>query len=633
MSAKMRTPSLIVIFIVSLIFQAGARAQQRTWNVTSPNGKLSAIIAQEKLGEPFPSQNNLYYRIELNGKEILPLAPLGVTMAQAEYDFVSDLAFVSEESKSIDETYPMLTGKKSVHRNHANEKTLVFRNSAGNIVHIVFRAYDDGIAFRYHFPGRGDREIVSEASAFRLPSGSVGWLLQYKPQYEGNYLKTDALAPKRLYCFPALFRTSGGAWVLATEAAVYGDYAGSALLGSLSEPGIFAVRRPHKVSGKLPWTTPWRVAVIGDNLGAIVESVIVDNLNPPCEVQDTSWIKPGRSTFPWWSDHQVSSNFERLKKFVDMAGEMGWEWIEFDTALAYPGGEFDASRDWLAASPWIPEFVKYAADKKLCVYGWDHWRNLDTPDKRAKMFELFNKLGLKGIKIDFMDSDSQETFKWYDDTIRDCAKYKLMVSFHGATIPRGQRRLWPHIMTWEAVLGAEYYTFGNHPPTPAHNCTLPYTRNVVGPMDYTGVTFTAPGKKTTNAHELALAVIFESGWQNISDKPEAYAASPGKPFLKEVPATWDDIHFIDGYPGEFVCLARRKGNDWFLAAINAEKPQDITIPLDFLKKGTYSVKPYCDDDSAKDITVKDVTLDTSKPFVISLPPNGGFCTKVSGCAK
>ena len=253
-----------------------------------------------------------------------------------------------------------------------------------------------------------------------------------------------------------------------------------------------------------------------------------------------------------------------------------------------------------------------------------------TKEKREKVFGLYEKLGITGVKIDFLNSDSQQRFRFRDAAIRDCLRRKLMVSFHGATVPRGQRRRWPHIATWEAVMGSEWYTLGPaRQPNPRFNCTLPYTRNVLGPMDSCPVTFTAANKTTTNAHELALSVIYESGWQCISDTPEAYAASPGKPFLKQVHAAWDDIHFVDGYPGRFVCLARRKGDDWFLAAINGERKRTVSVPLDFLKPGAYDVTVYRDDAQSRDIVVKELKLRTDTPLKIALPAGGGFCTRIA----
>lgn len=625
--------------LVLMVLPTSATAQNtinnkvpNQWTLSSPNNNLSAII-------DYSSDDKLSYRVELNGKMVLLNSALGVTMQGQGGDFTSNLTFINATGKIIDETYPMISGKKSIHRNCANEKTLVFRNAQDKIMHLIFRAYNDGIAYSYYFPGEVSSEIIAEVSSFHVPADSIGWLQKYKPDYQGYYPKTTA-RDKIDYNigFPALFHLSTGQWVLITEAAVYGDYAGCRLVRADTSDVIFQVKLPQeKLTGKLPWSIPWRVLIVGEDLSTIVESVLVENLNPPCEIEDTSWIKPGCVAFPWMTDHSVNDNFEKLKSFVDLAHDMGWEWIEVDTGhIGSPKGLM-GSDIWMTTE-WLPELIEYAKGKGVDVYGWAYWKYLDTPEERSKAFTLYNKLGIKGIKADHINDDSQEAFQWRDEFIRDCAKYKLAISFHGSTLPRGQRRRWPHIMTWESILAEEWYTLPNAknpcpPPTPTHNCTVPFTRNVVGPMDYTPVFFSNKDKKTTDAHELALSVIFESGWQCLSDSPESYNASPAKPFLKEVHAAWDDIHFIDGYPGKFTCLARRKGNDWFIAAINSEKARKIAVPLDFLKRGTYSVTLYKDSDEGKGIAVENVTLDSSQPFEISVAANGGFCMRVTNSYK
>ena len=802
---------IVRLVVVSGLLLMARDVVAREWSVVSPNGRLSATIVRAKAAGA--GEKNLHCRIDLDKREVLPPSPLGVMMDGPQGDFTNGLTFVSHSDRVIDETYPMPAGKRSVHRNHAREKTLVFENSHGRRMHLIVRAYDDGAAYRYHFPGSGTSppsgtaRIEAEASGFRFPEGSTGWMQPRRFNYETDYVKKpigrkpglkvqvrctggvsavvskiefwssekpplpvdrieshndldppagyylvatdncglvgkinsaevaisdprcvvgarytygeehvpldavpagdpartisyderavvylmpglsttaryrlrtvhlsdddsrrvsisangrvllgEAALPKQkvvtrefdipagtvrelpmptsgAYAFPALFHTPGDAWVLVTEAAVYGDYAGSHLLGPDEVAGVWRVNIPHTVSSTLPWTTPWRVAIIGNCLGTIVESVTVDNLNPPCEVDDTSWIRPGRVTFPWMVDRGVSGNLPKLKTFVDLAAEMGWEWLEFDTGLV---------RGWdgWMTTPWVPELVAYAGDNGVDVYGWDHWKNLNTPEKREKVFGLFKKFGIKGVKIDFLDSDSQERFKFRDEVIRDCLDRKLMVSFHGATIPRGQRRRWPHVLTWEGVMGSENYKRGfqrnlglgswvPEEPNPEFHCTLPFARNVVGPMDSCPVTFTIEGKATTSAHELALSVIYESGWQCMSDSPKAYAASPGKPFLRHVPVAWDDIHFVGGYPGEFVCLARRKGNDWYLAALCGRRGRTVRAPLDFLKPGTYRVALYRDSADGKEIVVEQVTLNSDTPLQLDLPPGGGFCTRIT----
>ena len=783
---------------VSTVLLIARQAAAEQWTVVSPNGSLSVTIVQAKPGDPNGNEKNLYCRVDLDKREVLPPAPLGVTMQGKQGDFTNRLTFVSQTHRVIDETYPMPYGKKSMHRNHACEKTLVFKNSHGQTMHLIVRAYDDGAAYRYHFPGDGQRQIVEEASGFRFPEGSTGWMQPLFLTYERDYFEkpigrkpgldvrvqrvggvnavvskielwstekpplpvhrikahndpgppagyylvaTDncdgqgfesrcaagtrytlddekvplAVVPakdpartatydkeavvyrflgisstaryklrtvhlsdddarrvgisanghalgevaipkqkvmarefdvpraalKKLpmptdgaYAFPALFKTPGDAWVLLTEAAVYGDYAGSHLIGPSDLAGVWRVNLCETVSSSLPWTTPWRVAIVGGSLGTIVESVIVDNLNPPCEVKDTSWIQPGRVTFPWMADRKANGKFEKLKTFVDRAAEMGWEWIEFDTAYV-PGG-------WQTI-PWVPELVAYAREKGVSVYGWDRWTALDTPEERERIFSLYKKFGITGVKVDFLDSDSQARFKFRDEIIRDCMQRKLMVSFHGATIPRGQRRRWPHVLTWEGVMGGEHY--GIRPqvnlglgawqchaqdmqPNPAYNCTLPFARNVVGPMDAHPMAFTQL-TDVTEAQELALSVIFESGWECLSDSPEAYATWPGTPFLRHVPAAWDDTHFIAGYPGELVCLARRKDNDWYLAAICGRHARTVSVPLDFLKPGDYEVTVYRNSADGKQIAVEQVTLESDTPLEITLPAGGGFCTRIA----
>jgi len=622
----------VSLFNISCIYHVNGKRStpEPVWTVLSPDGKLAVIVVQEPLSPANSQQKNLYYRVKLDGREILRRAPLGVIMEGPDGNFICDLTFVGSSHNKVMEKYTMPIGKKSTHFNHANETTLTFENPKGRVMHIVFRAYDDGIAWRYHFPGSGAAEILSEASAFAFPSGSAGWLAAYKPHHETFYDKTGRGQPRE-YGLPTLFNTPEGVWVLVTEAAVYGDYAGARLFGTLDGSAVFRFELPEAVSSELPWTTPWRVAIISDDMDDIVESVIVDNLNPPCEINDLSWIKPGRVTFPWWSDPKVNRKPERLKQFVDFAAEIGWEWIEFDTALI--DGSNRGTDTWMTTS-WVPELVKYAEDKGVSVYGWDNWKNLDTPEKRDKVLGLLAVFGIKGIKIDFLNSDSQERFKFRDDAIRDCLKYKMMVSFHGATIPRGSQRRWPHIAAWEAVHGAEWYmTWSSSPNPPSYNCTLPFTRNVVGSMDYTPVTFSTDRRKTTDAHEVALSVIFESGWQCLADSPESYNASPARKFLTEVHAAWDDIHFIDGYPGRFVCLARRKGSDWFIAAINSDTARKLAVPLDFLKAGKYSVTLYRDDSEGKQLVAENLTVNTAAILTIDMPANGGFAVRFPNSAR
>ncbi len=387
-------------------------------------------------------------------------------------------------------------------------------------------------------------------------------------------------------------------WAYVTEAAVDGSYVGAHLRFREALGEILTFQLAEEPTSTLPWLTPWRVVIIGKGLSTLVESTLILNLNPPSEIADTSWIKPGVDVIPWMTGPKTNNmSLARMKQFVDLASEMGWTWVEFDNALVLGNDQGDLPEKWMAI-PWIPELLDYARSKMISVYGWDSWRNLDTPEKRKKILDYLVRLGFKGIKVDYLNSDSQMMFQFRDILALECARRKLMVSFHGETVPRGQQRRWPHIATLEGVKGEEYYLFGKG-PTPAHNVNLVFTRNIVGSMDQCPSGFELKGtpfsrRITSNAHEMALAVLFESGWQSMSVSPESMKDNPAKGFLMNMPSAWDNIHFVAGYPGDFAVLARRHGEDWWLAGINAGTPREVVIPLDFLKSGIYKTRLYRD---------------------------------------
>jgi alpha-glucosidase len=256
--------------------------------------------------------------------------------------------------------------------------------------------------------------------------------------------------------------------------------------------------------------TPWRCMAISEYLSDIIESNTIESLSAPSKVENTDWIKPGVGVFPWWGYSLANDEPEIMKQYIDFAAEMDWDYVEFDIALIGNNGGL-AANYWKNIS-YIPEIIDYATSKGIKIIGWDERINLDTPEKRDTIFSIYKKWGIAGIKTDFINSDKQVAMKWYEDVTAHAAKYELMISFHGSITPRGLRRTYPNIMTYEGVRGAEYYKFGYKPnmPTPQHNCTLPFTRNVSGPMDYTPTSFSAKDRKTTAAHELALPFVYES---------------------------------------------------------------------------------------------------------------------------
>jgi alpha-glucosidase len=301
---------------------------------------------------------------------------------------------------------------------------------------------------------------------------------------------------------------------------------------------------------------------------------------------------------------------------------MNWRYLEFDIPLI--GSPGMAAEKWKSVD-WIKDVVDYGLSKGVLCYGWDDLKNLNTSEKRTDIFSKYNEFGVRGIKVDFVNSYTQKARKLVEEVIEEAAKYKLMVSFHGAQSPRGFARTYPHVITFEAVKGSEYYLEinGGKGIPPSHNCTLPFTRNVLGSMDYTPVAFSSKVRTTTMAHELALSVIFESGWQGICDVPEAYLNSIALSFLSKLEATWDETIFLGGYPGEYCCIARRKGDNWFIAGINAGGERKVSLQLPFID--AKKVKVYTDiKNEHSKLQILNANISEEKTFEITMNKNGGF---------
>nr|MDQ2730339.1 glycoside hydrolase family 97 catalytic domain-containing protein [Armatimonadota bacterium] len=319
-------------------------------------------------------------------------------------------------------------------------------------------------------------------------------------------------------------------------------------------------------------------------------------------------------TWSWWS--QDTGDLALQKHYVDFAQSMGWEYNLVDAGWT----------DWnnKNPAPQITELVNYARDRGVRILVWCFAHDLDTPEKRAARLPLWRSWGVAGFKADFFDSDSRAAMQLRDDILREAWANHLLVNFHGDQTPRGHDRTWPNFLTREGVRGAEYYKFGPY-PTPTYNCTLPFTRNVPGPMDYTPVTFSTKNRTTTAAHELALSVVFQSGLLHLADSPESYNSRPAAlQFLKAVPADWDETRFLDGYPARYACLARRHGNDWFVGMINAGSARSMSVPLRFLKGGSYRLDLFYDGKVADTIEMTTSTVSSRTTLQVAVPANGGF---------
>ncbi|HAJ79419.1 MAG TPA: hypothetical protein DCO75_06570 [Fibrobacteres bacterium] len=615
-----------ILPLLLLVPIAHSRAQ--TWSVTSPGGGLVIQVKQDSIATIYPHKYNCYYRTLLNNAVTLDWSPLGVFVTGQ--DFVTNLTFVNEKDSSVNETYTLSSGKKSLYTNNCKEMKLIFRDSSSRQIAFYFHAYDDAAAYCYELLGSGSAQITGEASGFTFDAGATGWChtnpsLGDEQTYNKFNVGTDSTAAN--FLFPMLFKTPTNVWVLITEAAVYGAYTGTSISSPFSSKYVFKTLFPSSqtsVSGTLPWKLPWRVAIMGSTLGPIVESVVIENLNPSCTT-DVSWVKSGRSAWSWLT--QETGDTTQQKLYIDFANQMGWEYNLID---------------WNFTKSQVTGICNYATARNVGNELWFNYSEVTTQAKQDSLFSLCHTWGLKGVKIDFIYDNGSQTLsyyqnmmKWFDMTESNLLKYKLMATFHGCTIPRGQRRRWPNVMTWEAVLGYEW--IGRGYPGTWHNCMLPYTRNVIGPMDMTPVLFTlgqmtnglGSARTSTDAHELALSVIMESGIQHFADKPAGYNSCIGKSFLQTVPSAWDDIRFIDGYPGESAILARRKDNDWYIAGISALAAKTMSVSLSFLKAGSYTVDLYKDSSGTqRTMTKQTVTINPSTPMSIWVNANGGFCCKI-----
>ena len=633
--------------VLCLALTAPVSAQQ-PWAVSSPDGKTTITIARQ-------SDGRLTYRVARDGQPVLGDSPLGIRRADQAFD--SGLTFVSASPvRSIDERYTMPYGKRKDHHILGRERTLTFANAAGSKLDVIVRAHDDGVAFRYRFPetGGGFKTVVEERTGFHVPQGSTAWMMpqqevhKYGPAYEDFYKEvpsgTAAERPDG-WAFPALFKTPMGRWALVTESALDETFCGAHLEQNAPD-GVYRIKFPDPKEGlgvgkaepesTLPWTMPWRVVIVGDAAGRILESDLVLDLAPPSRLATTNWIKPGRAAWSWWSKSDSPKHAEDLNAFTDLAAEMGWEY-----ALV------DANWDRMLTGS-IQDVIAHAKTKSVGLLFWynsggPHNDVTEAPrdrmftrEVRRKEFEQLKAWGAKGVKVDFWHSDKQDRIAQYRDILADAADFQLMVNFHGSTIPRGWSREFPNLIGMEAVFGAEQYKFRDFYPAkaPWHNTVLPFTRNVAGPMDFTPVTFTDAmyPHKTTNAHELALSIIFETPVQHFADSVGSYRGLPeaANTFLKQVPTAWDETRVLSGEPGGQLIIARRDRGVWYVGGINGrDTGSTAQVKLDFLKAGVWQGTLVRDAGDDRQFASEALKVKPEGAVTVAMRPRGGFVFRLA----
>ncbi len=561
--------------------------------MSSPNGKITVTIDGHSLKVCYKKQQVL-------------------DIAEAAIDPTSAVTL----TQRIKADYVMLAGKRLHCTNEANE----YRNGS-----LLLRVYNDGIAFR---------SASSSSTVYRIPEGMTRWMQQWTEAYEGFFPMSTTYKVKPEPSFSGVFKSAEGwnnrwgypalleprpnVFVLLSEANIEHGQSASCLY---NDGELFRVVADPCTSDH----TPWRVAIIG-SLADVVESTLITDVSDPTKYDDVSWIHPGVVSWIYWAYNHGSNDYNIIKKYVDMAVTLHLPYVLIDA-------EWDEMRDGKTIEDAI-DYAKKNNVKPLIWYnssvGWIDGApgpkfRLNKPEDREKEFARCEKLGVAGVKIDFFSGDNQKNMDYCIDLLESAARHHLLVNFHGATIPRGWQRTYPNLLSTEGVYGAEWYnnvpTFTNR--AARHNATLPFTRNVIGPMDYTPCTFSDSQHPhiTSHGHELALTVLFESGLQHLADRPESYLAQPQEvqQFLSSLPAAWDETRFVAGYPGEYVIMARRSGNKWYLAGINGTD-EVKEVPLPFQGKNATSFT----DAAGKDQTWR-IEKQKKTPKSVVFQPRGGFC--------
>ena len=638
---------ILLLFTTNIIFCQVA-------TVSSPDGKLKLDLFLED-GQP-------KYSVEYDGKTTLEKSPLG--LITNEGDFSKNLIFNEQTVEQVEKKYTQDRIKKSNIHYVANKLTSSFEDAEQRGLTIVFQVSNNDIAFRYELPIWGERRAVvveEEATGFDFPNntttflsnmmGAMGAFARTSPSYESGYTNDEPVGKgtygKLGYVFPGLFRLGDDSWVLLSETGVSSQYNASHLSDGTKD-GLYHIQYPHADQNNgfgsrgaqipLPGVTPWRTITVGNTLKPIVETTIAfDGVEPL--YQPSQEYKFGRGTWSWivWQDQ--SMNWDDQVTYIDLAAEMGYEYILidalWDTNIGYEKME---------------ELIDYAHSKGVDVFLWYNSnggfndapqgpRNrMSTSIARKEEMKWLQKIGVKGLKVDFFGGDKQETMRFYEDILSDANDYGLMIIFHGCTLPRGWERMYPNFVGSEAVLASEMLIFSQDVrEKEAFYATLhPFIRNTVGTMEFGGVFFNkylnrgntrGQERLTTDVFQIATGILFQSPVQMFALTPNNLTDTEGFliDFMKDIPTTWDETLYIDGYPGKYTVIARRNGDNWYIAGVNAmEEAIELELDLPMLKGEKVNIY---NDNNKKEPTLINQTIKKDGSYKVTIQPNGGFVIK------
>jgi len=616
-----------------------AAGQSDSWSLLSPNKECQITVTLSDGGR-------LSYEARCNGKVVIAKSPLG--LRRDDQDFTRSLAF--ERAGKVErrrEKYDLFTGPQPQVDHRLNFRRLTFRNTNNAAMEIDLVASDEGVAFRYRFPETNDTVRVAEAelTGFTLAKNARGWLQPYHaagpytPAYEDFFFQVspgdpppDSRAKAVGWAFPALFHVpDADTWVLLTESGTDEAYCACHLAPD-SPGGVYRIAFPladettkgytNKFGPEprhaLPWTMPWRVLVLGKSAGDIATATLITDLAPPSKIADTSWIKPGRASWAWWSYPDGPATGKLFNEFTDFAAKMGWEYTLFDAGWWAPG---------------LNTISGHAISQGVMPLAWLYATDFYYPERGAKKLDEMTAAGVRGVKVDFWCSDRQEAIAAQQALMREAAARKLIVNLHGCTIPRGWQRTWPNFLTCEAVLGNESYFYEPRYTEKAAelNTVLPFTRNAVGPMDVTPIAV-SPKKyvrTTTAAHELAAAIIATSGIIHYADRPELFESLPpaALQIFRDAPARWDETRCLIGEPGQVAIFAKRSGKSWFIAGINGTG-EALPMKLDLSAFEKFPKRLLITEGTNAAMQVAAAPLAAAAHWQHTLPPRGGFILRL-----
>jgi len=634
---------------------------QKAIQITSPDGRLRFVF--ELL------RHSMHYSVTFKQQTLIASSPLGLQFDSD--DGSSNLQAKRPTFRDTTEDYDLVVGKTShVHTRYREVNIPLEENSSPfRKINLLVRIFNDGVAFRYEVPAQPTAHsftLLEEKTTFNVtgnPEIHALLLPNYISSHEGPYshLPLSDLPPDTLMDLPALLVFPGKIYMAITEAALV-DYAGMYLAKQDHHLVSKLSPLPHqsaiKVRASLPHNSPWRVLLISDRIGDLVESNIITTLNEPCRIRDVSWIKPGKTTFPWWNGDVVpdtlnapGNNFVTNKYYIDFCArnhieyhtvvEYGLhQWYTDDGVTFQPGPHSDVTTPVPGLD--MKAICDYAKSVGVDIRVWVHFYALYP--KLDSAFAIFEKWGLKGMMVDFMDRDDQEMVNMQLEILQKAAQHHLHIQFHGAYKPTGLSRTYPNEFTREGTRNYEVDKWDSHGLDPDHDIIMPFTRVLAGSTDYHlggfravradsfRAQYTRPLVLGTRCHMLAMYVILENYLQMVCDFPEAYEGQPGFDFIRDIPTTWDETKVVDASVNAYIVTARRKNNDWYIGAITNHAPRQLTIPLTFLREGKYQATIYADEVNSytqpNQLVIRHQEVTKGTTLLLPTAPGGGFAIQL-----